>query len=156
MGPIRAVADKLYRGPRPESQSDVDGLREYPIVRIVNLQGFVAEVIQVAHEQTWAGAAGIEFLHLPWNLVTPPTGAAIQAAQVAMASPRGAVYVHCHDGVDRTGVACLGYRVARGMTFGAAVGEMIDDGFHLDRYFFWLPVLQSELRKVQLVPLSES
>jgi len=37
----------------------------------------------------------------------------------------------------------MAYRISKGATFGTAVGEMIDDGFHLAAYALWLPFLQS-------------
>jgi protein tyrosine/serine phosphatase len=143
---IRIVNPKLYRGPRPTSAIDVGWLyADRGIRRIVNLQGTIFESAKVAEEMAWATDSCIDFRHCPLSIVTPPDAGAIAAILALLASDPAPTYLHCHDGVDRTGVICAALRVASGATFGEAVGEMIDDGFHLKPYAAWLPFLQAEL-----------
>jgi len=72
---VRQVSDTIYRGPRPTGDVDMACCGNVKgIQRIVNLQGFVVEYMQVEAERKQVYAAGgIEFIHLPWNLLTPPT-----------------------------------------------------------------------------------
>lgn len=140
---VKYVAPGLYRGPRPESRDDMFSLwKNRGVDRIVNLQGYVLELAQVEEERLWASNAehGIDFHHVPMDLVTPPTQADIAAALTAALAKPGTTYLHCHDGVDRTGVVCMAYRmIVAKWTLGRAIGEMYDAGFHWGKYALWSP-----------------
>jgi protein tyrosine phosphatase len=152
---IQTLDHLIARGPRPDSAEDMDYLVQRGIKRILNLQGLIVEFLQVEEEKSWAAQRGVEFVHQAWSLITPPSIKEINAALHYMApvvAPLGTTYVHCHDGVDRTGIACLAYRcVKQGWTFGKAVGEMIDDGTHLHWYSWWLPTVQDDLIQNQII-----
>lgn len=140
MDGIRQVTPTLWRGPRPQSQADVQALQALGVLQVVNLQSDVIEGLQVEQEKAWVTGENIEFFHQPMSLITPP--AKEQVSSVLVLLGLVPTYLHCHDGVDRTGVCCAALRVKGGATFGAAIGEMIDDGFHLDWYALWLPEIQ--------------
>lgn len=147
---LRQVVPNLYRGPRPVCLADVQALRaRFAIGAILNLQSDVLEAPQVREEAAWATAVGISFQHQPWSWLMPPDAAAIaNALPLLVAAAAGSappLYIHCHDGVDRTGVCCLAFRCAAGWTFGRAAGEMLDAGFHLTRYCWWLPEVRAAI-----------
>lgn len=146
---IFEFAPGLYRGPRPQSFADVLQLRDqFKIAKIINLQGFVAELIQVKEEQSWCQSIEMPFRHIPLDLIRPPSLATVGAVLAEINSTTfGCAYVHCHDGVDRTGVVCMAFAVRNGLTFGTAIGQMIDRGFHLHPYAMWLHTLQMEFQK---------
>jgi protein tyrosine/serine phosphatase len=140
---ILEVVPGVYRGPRPETIADVFWLKAQGIGRVLNLQGWVLEAIQEAHEEAWCKSVGVEYQHFPLDLIRPPSVADMRVAVGKINAWKGNVYVHCHDGVDRTGMVCAAYRITEGhVTVGQAAGEMIDDGFHLVPYAFWLQSLR--------------
>jgi protein tyrosine/serine phosphatase len=144
---VRVVTGKLLRGSRPQTEADVQWLRdEHGVRTVLNLQGFVVEEPQVAEERGWCAKAGLTFLHVGMNLLTSPPIESIKAAlsYARLWSNEGA-YLHCHDGLDRTGVVVAALRMTEGRTFGEAMGEAFDDGFHIKRYFYWIPDLSDSV-----------
>ncbi len=112
------------------------------IQRVLNLQGLVFESLEVLEERRWCEAANINLYHLPLDPLGCPSLAKINAAIKYIDLP-GSCYVHCKYGVDRTGVVCMVHRLLHeGCSFGTAVGQMIDYGFHLEHYARWLETLK--------------
>ncbi len=129
----------VYRGPRPTSKRDIE-IGGW--TTIINLQCDSFEVAQVAEEKAWCQELSVKFIHLPMSMFTPPDSEQIQKAINAIKSSIN-VLVHCYQGVDRTGLVIASYRmVYQNWTYGKAIGEMLDAGFHLDRYFWWLPLVK--------------
>ena len=80
----------------------------------MNLQGFLAEHVEVWREKDWAEAAGLDFFHLPWNLITPPRPDEVATAlSVVWTNPPVTAYVHCHAGVSRGGMVVVAYLMWR-------------------------------------------
>ncbi len=132
------VSPGIWRGARPKSADDL--ARFYTVV---SLQCSTLELMQVAEEKAWCDGLGIEFVHVPMSMILPPSQDSVnKALDQSFYRRHGQTLLHCHDGVDRTGVVIFNRRIQEGWSFGKAIGEMIDMGFHLDRYFWWLPELR--------------
>jgi protein tyrosine/serine phosphatase len=102
-------ANVLYRGPRPNSFEE---LYKEGITRIISLQsGFENAVTESRYEHQQKKAwKGIRFYSLRWEPYLPPSRADIRAFLSFFKTPGHKTYVHCHAGVDRTGVAVMAYQ----------------------------------------------
>jgi hypothetical protein len=82
-------------------------------------------------------------VHIKVNAILCPSYDDIASVLAAMMTPDKNVYVHCKEGVDRTGCACACYRVReQGWAPDAAITEMYAMGFHKFPYLFWVPTLR--------------
>ena len=105
---FQQVTDKLYRGGQPRA-GGLRRLRELGIDTIVNLRG----------TSNTTRAEGIEARVLGFNyfnVALPnwgrPQDARVRRALLIIAAPQnGRVFVHCKDGVDRTGTIVALHRV---------------------------------------------
>lgn len=146
---VREHAPGIFRGSRPESAADVKELKRSGIRTILSLQSSFVEDDQIDDESFWAAKHGILFEHRSFGVILPPTRAALVFVLARMAEARelGPVFVHCHDGVDRTGAVFLAYDVlARGLSLEAASAVMLHSGFHLWRYWWWLPFIEHAVK----------
>lgn len=133
----------VLRGPQPESFDDMLYLACRDVTRIINLKSDFWEEDEIQAERGWAVQCGIEYITLPMSPITPPRRGQIQAAVDAIFNPRGSTYVHCKDGVDRTGCVLWAYDAwIRGMCLDEAEELMMRRGFHKWRYWFWLPSMR--------------
>ncbi len=130
-----------WRGPKPDISLCFRNWKS-----ILSLQCATLETMQVSEEREWCAKQNVPFFHVPMSMITPPTGTEIDAAlSIINNQSNWPILVHCHDGVDRTGIVVAHHRMEIGnKTFGEAIGEMLDMGFHLQRYFWWLPCYRAE------------
>ncbi|HET7112496.1 MAG TPA: tyrosine-protein phosphatase [Pyrinomonadaceae bacterium] len=102
------VSDRLYRGAQPRD-GGISKLRELGINTVINLRG--------ADERTRAEEAEVRALGLNYFNVELPNWGRPQEARVArilelIAAPEnGRVFIHCKDGVDRTGMIAAIYHM---------------------------------------------
>lgn len=129
------VDEHLWRGPRPPSLGYLEG---EGFKRVVSLQsGFEDAFTESVYEgqKTIAKTYGIEFVDLHWSNFFPPTKKQLRDL-VEYISHTKKTYIHCHSGVDRTGAACMSYRIwTQNWTFEAAHREWVNLGRHW--WFFW-------------------
>jgi hypothetical protein len=145
MRPIFVDTD-LYRGPRPESADDLTLLFfNFQAKTIVSLEtgfgkfwdGFRGRSF---HEQDlWDRVYKRTFLSRPCSNFLPPTRAETTAIldDIKASIQKGAVYVHCYAGVDRTGWIIAAWRVReQGWQPEKAWLEAVQMGMH-SRYWWW-------------------
>ena len=134
----RQVTPWLYRGARP-GRIGIIKLKEMDIRTIINLEAklFEQEPWEVKKERAWASEAGIRFEHVPMHPIWAPRAELIDRALALIQDPTSPpIYIHCAQGVDRTGLIIAAYRVkVEGWTPQQASEEMARFGFH--RYLFW-------------------
>lgn len=138
----------IWRGSRPQSAQDVSSLKLLGIKTIINLQSEFLESAQVDAESDWARALDVVFNHLPMSMILPPSRNVLVSAfsRLMDAGKEGPVYIHCHDGVDRTGVTMLVYdAIVRHIDHKTAIKTLINDGFHTWRYWWWLPFIENTI-----------
>ena len=128
------VNDKLFRGGQPRPGALIH-LRELGIDTIVNLRG--------ASDRTRAEAAEARALGLNYfNVSLPnwgrPQDERVQRILMIINAPQnGRVFVHCKDGVDRTGTIVALHRITReGWNTGDALAEAEQRGMR--RIQIWM------------------
>ena len=105
---FQQVSERLFRGGQPRD-GGISKLRELGITTVINLRG--------ASDRTRAEEAEVRALGLNYFNVGLPNWARPQDSRVARilevinAPENGRVFVHCKDGVDRTGMIVAIYRM---------------------------------------------
>jgi protein tyrosine/serine phosphatase len=144
------VDDRVWRGERPRTADDFAYLADQGIKTILNVEGGLLENLSADpnYQQTMAFMAGMEQVRIGMSALWAPsrgdvnTCLAVLARSVAQPQLYGPVYVHCHQGVDRTGFVIAAYRLRYyDWKYGRAVAEMLRLGFHR-WYRYWLPALR--------------
>ena len=119
------VTSTLYRGGQP-SKDGFDELKKLGVQVVVNLRDDNADT-----ERSLVTAAGLEYVTIPWNCRHPANTLAARFLEVLRENPQKKVFVHCHAGVDRTGLMIAVYRMTeQGWTSEQAGDEMRDFGFN--------------------------
>jgi putative Ca2+/H+ antiporter (TMEM165/GDT1 family)/protein tyrosine phosphatase (PTP) superfamily phosphohydrolase (DUF442 family) len=135
---FRKINDQVYAGARP-GEEGVGRLGKMGIRAIVNLECgvFDKEPHEVEEEKRWAEKHGIKFYAIPMHPLLAPREKDVDKAIRLMTDPvNQPVFVHCHEGKDRTGVVIAAYRIrVDGWSRERAYEEMKKYGFH--RALFW-------------------
>jgi len=131
------LASNLYRGANPEMTA-YPSLRTFGIDTVVR---FSTGDEFIAAEKARVESLGMAFISLPWRAADlPETSQVVSFLSLVRNHPEHTYFVHCREGVDRTGVMVALYRVAiDGWSTDQAIGEM--KAFHY-RYLLH-PHLQS-------------
>ena len=119
---FQRVADDLYRGGQP-SLAGFRYLKSLGVKTIINLRHTSSDRYMLEK------VPGLAYEHIDiksWNLYEGHVRAFLELATDRRRTP---VFVHCHDGIGRTGVLCAMYRiVVCGWSSDDAVREMRDFG----------------------------
>ena len=106
---FRQVSERLYRGAQPRD-GGVSRLRELGINTVINLRGAGK---QTGAEETDVRALGLNYFNVALPNWGRPQEARVRRIMEIIAAPEnGRVFVHCRDGVDRTGMIVAIYRMA--------------------------------------------
>lgn len=137
ISPVK-LDEGVYRGSQPKTKEDFDLLKSMGIKYSLNLQTGVA-ILDDGNplaEQLTMDQCGIRTYCHPLSEITPPTSAQLQLA-IEVINNHKPIYIHCHAGVDRTGMVCATYRIkVQNWTAKKAIEEMIKLGSH-PWYRFW-------------------
>lgn len=141
---ILPVTDRIYRGPHPITDTDWDELARHGVKTILDLErGYFEALHGRLNAEVMEGVKrGITVIHLQLGDLFAPTTAQLDCAlNILRNDEHGNLYVHCKEGVDRTGEVCATYRVkAQGWSVEDAVKEMFKNGYHKVPYkFLWFP-----------------
>jgi len=144
------VDEYIFRGPRPKNADEYNTLRELGIQALLNLEsGWLDHLTgTINYEAESALTRGMVPLHIQLSPLFLPSVEAIRAAILALkhsTATKVNIYIHCKDGVDRTGLVVAAWRVLHSQTTAGAMDEMFKMGFHSTRYFYWLPRIRSVL-----------
>jgi protein tyrosine phosphatase (PTP) superfamily phosphohydrolase (DUF442 family) len=118
---FQQVNENLYRGGQPQP-GGISKLRELGINTVINLRGASD---RTRAEEAEVRAAGLNYFNvsLP-NWGRPQNGRVARILELISKPENGRVFVHCKDGVDRTGMIVAMYRMTHdGWTSTQALAE---------------------------------
>lgn len=119
------VTPGLYRGAQP-TRAGFESLHRMGIDIVVDLRGGS----EAKREEKEVTAAGMKFVSIPWECSNPKDGYFAKFLALIQDNPGKKIFVHCHVGVDRTGMMIASYRMAeQGWTADEALHEMKAFGF---------------------------
>lgn len=139
--PVSHVHAKLFRGPRPESldQFAVYKALGTAFTEIVNLQSGAFEFFNDDLYEEQRRVAEITITELKCSDVFPPTKKQVEKFLAICRRSKGAIYLHCLHGKDRTGFMVAVYRMrVQKWGYFKAVKELFSFGFHWFFYWPWL------------------
>ena len=128
------VSERLFRGAQPRA-GGVQQLATLGINTVINLRG-VSNSTRA--EEVEARKFGLNYFNLPLpNWGRPADGQMRRILEIIAAPESGKVFVHCKDGVDRTGtVVALHRKIHQGWTTHDALAEAERNGMR--KIQFWM------------------
>ena len=128
------VGERLYRGAQPR-EGGLRRLAELGVNTVINLRGADD---RTRSDEAEARALGLNYFNVPLPKWGRPDDAGVRRVLEIIDAPEsGRVFVHCRDGVDRTGTVAAIYRITRdGWTTRDALAEAERRGMR--RIQFWM------------------
>ena len=131
---FQQVSENLYRGAQPREKG-LELLAQLGIQTIINLRG---SGTQTRADEEEAKALGLTYYHVPLPVWGRPRNTSIETIlEIISKSESGRVFIHCKDGVDRTGTIVALFRVTReSWPTEKAIAEARQQGMR--RYQVWM------------------
>lgn len=131
---FQQVSERLYRGAQPRD-GGIPKLRELGINTIINLRGASD---RTRAQEAQARAAGLNYYNIALpNWGRPPYTRVVRILEIIAAPESGRVFIHCKDGVDRTGTITALHRITHeGWKTSDALAEAERNGMR--RIQFWM------------------
>lgn len=124
----------IFRGQAPEGPLDLMKLKDYGVMHVLCLETGNFEDGDMFNESAWVQDVDMRFWALPIGRFLPPSKRQVERALFVLCYAN--VFVHCKQGVDRTGFIIAKYRMSRGWPKERAVSEFRRMGRHW-WYFWW-------------------
>lgn len=119
------VTPKLYRGAQPTTKG-FESLAKMGVNIVVDLR----EGNEGNSEEKLVTQSGMKFISIPWRCTNPKDDYFAKFLAVMRDNSDKKVFVHCHVGIDRTGMMIAAYRMSeQGWTADEALREMRSFGF---------------------------
>ncbi|HWT00137.1 MAG TPA: sulfur transferase domain-containing protein [Pyrinomonadaceae bacterium] len=127
------VSERLFRGGQPRP-GGLRRLAELGINTIINLRG---EGRRTRSDEAEARSLGLSYFNVPLPAWGRPDDVRVRRILEIISAPEsGPVFVHCKDGVDRTGTIVALFRIGReGWTSRAALAEADRRGMRKVQYW---------------------
>jgi protein tyrosine phosphatase (PTP) superfamily phosphohydrolase (DUF442 family) len=128
------VGEKLFRGGQPR-EGGIAKLRDFGINTVINLRGASD---RTRSEEKEVRALGLNYFNVPLpNWARPQHERVARIMELINAAESGRVFIHCKDGVDRTGMIVAIYRMKHdGWSADKALAEADRTGMR--RTQFWM------------------
>lgn len=118
------VTPTLFRGAQP-SQKGFEVLAKMGVGIVVDARGERAD-----DEGKEVVGLGMRYVAIPWQCPFPHDDVFVRFLKLLQENPEKKVFVHCRQGVDRTGMMIASYRMAnQGWSADEAMLEMRQFGF---------------------------
>ena len=133
---LHRVSDDLYRGAQPTAAGMAE-LKRMGVKTVFNLRTLHSDRDEI-------GDTGLAYEHVRFNPLNPEDDEVVLFLQTMLNPDRVPVFVHCMQGVDRTGTMCAVYRIAvQGWSKEEAIEEMTEGfGMHRNLYANLLTYIQ--------------
>ena len=132
------ITPTLFRGAQPTDE----GLRK---LKEMNFDVVVDFRQTHASERKIVTSLGMEYISIPWNCNHPEDEDIAQLISVIRSHPGKKIFVHCLDGVDRTGISIAAFRmIEQGWDPVEARKEMTFFGFNQFHRTICAPLVQYE------------
>ncbi len=130
---LHQISERLYRGAQPLS-GGIRRLAELGINTVINLRGTNA---QTRADEAEARSLGLNYFNLPLPVWGRPNDAGVQRILKIITAPEsGRLFIHCRDGVDRTGMIAALYRInSEGWSKEMAIAEAARYGMRGSQYW---------------------
>jgi tyrosine-protein phosphatase SIW14 len=137
---FHVVSDGIFRGGRP-TEAGIDWLATQHVKVDLDLEN---DSDTITAEQGFAAQAGIQFISNPMGTLSAPSDEQMQEILQTITNPENQpIFVHCHDGQNRTGLSIALLRVFdQGWTPQAAYNEMMSYGFSIGGHWALLPYFE--------------
>src|SRR5215203_3163657 len=131
---FQQVNERLYRGGQPRT-GGISRLRELGINTVINLRGGSS---RTRAEEAEVKALGLNYYNIALpNWGRPQDGRVSRILEIINAPEYGRVFIHCKDGVDRTGLIVAMYRMTQeGRSSSEALAEAEQNGMR--RFQYWM------------------
>lgn len=131
---FQQVSERLFRGAQPR-KGGIARLAGIGINTIVNLRGAGAHT---RADEAEAKSLGLNYYNIPLPIWGRPTDSAVRRVMEIVTSPEnGRVFVHCRDGVDRSGmIVALHRTTVESWSTDAATAEAVR--FGMRRHQYWM------------------
>lgn len=130
-----SMQDRIWRGSQPQTATDYQVLQNFGVKYILDLQSGAPwfDDGSPLEENMLAAKYGLTVYNHPLGGILPPTKKELNDGLDVLKNYQP-VFVHCRDGVDRTGMMVAWYRMqVQGWSKDTAVSDMMKHGMH-----FWL------------------
>ncbi len=123
------VDENVYRGGQPKAE-DWISLRRLGVKTVIDLRREGKH--SIIQEQKAVEAAGMHYVNVPMYGIVAPTGEKVlKVLNLLRSSDAGPIFVHCRQGLDRTGTIIACYRISHdGWRNEAALDEAKAFGMH--------------------------
>lgn len=136
------VTPTLFRGAQP-TERGFENLSKMGIAIVVDLR----EGGEVQREEKEVTANGMKFVAISWNCRDPKDEYFAKFLTLLRENPGKKVFVHCHAGVDRTGMMIASYRMAdQGWTAEESLQEMKSFGLSMFHRVICSPIESYEAK----------
>jgi protein tyrosine phosphatase (PTP) superfamily phosphohydrolase (DUF442 family) len=132
------VSSDVWRGARPTAVG-MQTLKQMGVKTVINLE---------THDEASDIPAGVAYVHLPTSPFLCNTVDADALLQAIAMNPKP-IFIHCHEGRDRTGIAVAIYQCqVEKMSPADAIRELHD--FHV--HIWWAGLMEARIRALHPAP----
>lgn len=148
---FKRIDDHVMRSAQPEAEEIVWLKKNNNLSDIINFRTLVVPATDF-NEKKLADALYIQYHSIPTETQKPRLKDVKHFLKIIddVKKNNGQVLIHCKAGADRTGFYSLIYKVLNGLdNFDNAVKEMLEMGYHQDRYPFLIDIAKDFLKKLR-------
>ncbi len=148
---FKRIDNNVMRSAQPEAEEIVWLKKNKSLTDIINFRTLVVPATDF-NEKKLSEALYIKYHSIPTETKHPKISDVKKFLKVIddVKKQDGQVLIHCKAGADRTGFYSLIYKVLNGLdNFDNAVKEMLEMGYHQDRYPFLTEIAKDFLKKLR-------